>query len=169
MTDGSLETVDGRPALRFERMLAHPVDRVWRAISVPAELERWFPAAVAWIPAVGEMIEAGGMTGAVTEVDPPHRLAWTFAGDDYAFDLTDDSGGCRLAFLHVFTDRSAAAQAAAGWHAYLSRLEPHLSGAPMSEEAAHDGWGEVHEQYAQRFGIDPEPGRRFAARVRAEQ
>ena len=48
MTDGTLETINGRPALRFERMLTHSVERVWRAISVPAELERWFPAAADW-------------------------------------------------------------------------------------------------------------------------
>lgn len=37
MTDGTLETIDGRPALRFERTLAHSVERVWRAISDPAD------------------------------------------------------------------------------------------------------------------------------------
>ena len=45
MTDGTLETIDGRPALRFERRLAHSVERVWRAVTEPAELERWFVAA----------------------------------------------------------------------------------------------------------------------------
>ena len=43
MMDGTLEIIDGRPALRFERYLAHSVERVWRAVSEPAELERWFP------------------------------------------------------------------------------------------------------------------------------
>lgn len=160
MSDGTLEAVDGRPALRFER--------VWRAVSVPAELERWFPAAADWTPAVGEVFEAGGMTGEVTVVDPPHRLAWTFAGDQYAFDLTEHDGGCRLVFIHVFDDRSAAAQTAAGWDVYLSRLEPHLAGGRLSEEEAHEPWGDVHERYAERFGVDPEPGRRFLAQLRAD-
>ncbi|MFD0473947.1 SRPBCC domain-containing protein [Nonomuraea thailandensis] len=88
MIDGTLETIDGRPALRFERVLPYPVERVWRAVSVPAELERWFPAAAGWTPAAGEVIEAAGGTGEVTEVDPPHRLAWTFAGQSYSFELT---------------------------------------------------------------------------------
>ncbi len=30
---GRLQTVDGRPALRFERHLRYPVERVWRAIT----------------------------------------------------------------------------------------------------------------------------------------
>ncbi len=163
MNDGTLETIDGRPALRFERVLTHPVERVWRAVSVPAELEQWFPAAAEWTPAVGEVIEAVGMTGEVTEVDPPHRLAWTFAGDHYAFDLTEHDDGCRLVFTHVFDDHSAAAQTAAGWDAYLSRLAPHLAGGHLSEEEAHEPWGDVHERYAEAFGLDPEPGRRFLA------
>jgi uncharacterized protein YndB with AHSA1/START domain len=161
MTDGNLETIDGRPALRFERTLAHPVERVWRAISDPEELGRWFPASAQWTPATGETFEAYGGSGEVTLVDAPHRLAWTFGGDGFSFELAAEGNGCRLIFTHVFDDRSLAAQTAAGWEAYLSRLEPHLAGGHLSEEDAHGPWQEVHERYAARFGIDPTPGRRF--------
>ena len=168
MTDGTLETIDGRPALRFERTLAFSIERVWRAISEPAELERWFPAAADWTPATGETFEAYGATGEVTEVDAPHRLAWTFGGDQYSFDLaTLDDGSCLLTFTHVFNDRPLAAQTAAGWDAYLSRLEPHLAGQDISEMDAHESWEAVHERYAESFGIDPEPGRRFVEAMRA--
>ncbi len=105
MTDGTLETIDGRPALRFERTLAHPVERVWRAVSEPAELERWFPAAADWTPAKGETFEAYGATGEVTEVDAPHRLAWTFGSERYSFELAAQDDGCRLVFTHDFDDR----------------------------------------------------------------
>jgi uncharacterized protein YndB with AHSA1/START domain len=150
--DGTLETIDGRPALRFERRLPHSVERVWRAVSVPAELERWFPAAADWTPAVGETFAAGGMTGEVTEVDAPHRLAWTFNGEGYSFELSAESNGCLLVFTHVFDDRTRAAQTAAGWDAYFSRLEPHLDGGYLSEEEAHEPWEGVRERYAERFG-----------------
>jgi uncharacterized protein YndB with AHSA1/START domain len=172
MTDGTLETIDGRPALRFERTLAHSVERVWRAISVPAELERWFPAAADWTPATGEAFEAYGATGEVTEVDAPHRLAWNFGGERYSFDLTAEGDGCRLIFIHVFGDRAVAAQTAAGWETYFARLEPHLAGGYLSEAEAHgswDQWEEVHERYAERFGVDPTPGRRFLEAQRAGQ
>ena len=46
MIDGTLETIDGRPALRFERRLAHSVQRVWHAVTEPAELAQWFVAPV---------------------------------------------------------------------------------------------------------------------------
>ena len=169
MTDGTLETIDGRPALRFERTLPHPIERVWRAVSEPAELERWFPAAADWTPAKGETFEAYGATGEVTEVDAPHRLAWTFGSERYSFDLAAQEDGCRLIFTHAFDDRGAAAQTAAGWATYLSRLDVHLDGGYLSEEAAHEPWEEVHERYAERFGVDPTPGRQFWAEYRARQ
>ena len=167
MMDGTLETIDGRPALRFERRLPHSVERVWRAVSEPAELERWFPAAAEWTPAAGETFEAGGMTGEVTDVEAPHRLGWTFNGERYSFELSDHEGGCLLIFTHVFDDRTLAAQTATGWETYLSRLEPHLAGGFVSEEEAHEPWEEIHERYAERFGVDPTPGRRFIAAQRA--
>ncbi|MBF8184199.1 SRPBCC domain-containing protein [Nonomuraea sp. K274] len=166
MIHGTLETIDGRPALRFERTLAHPIERVWRAVSVPAELERWFPAAVDWTPAKGETFEAAGQTLEVTEVDPPRRLAWTYAGQPHSFELVPEGDGCRLIFTHVIDDLDSAAQTATGWEAYFWRLGPHLAGQFISEEVAHEPWEELHEHYAQRFGVDPGPGRRFAAALR---
>ena len=32
---------------------------------------------------------------------------------------------------------------------------------------AHESWEAVHERYAESFGIDPEPGRRFVEAMRA--
>ena len=150
MMDGTLETIARRPALRFERRLAHSVERVWRAVSEPAELERWFPAAAEWTPAAGETFEAGGATGEVTDVDAPHHLAWTFDGERYSFKLAAHESGCLLVFTHVFDDRARAAQTATGWDAYLSRLEAHLDGGFLSEEEAHEPWEQVHGQMTVR-------------------
>lgn len=160
--DGVLETIDGCSALRFVRHLPHSIDRVWRAVSTPSELEKWFPAAVEWGPEAGEKLEAYGMTGEVTEAEAPHTLAWSFSGDLYRFDLEDEGEICRLTFLHVFGDPATpAAQTAAGWDTYMARLEALLAGAPLPEAEAHANWGEVHERYAERFGVDPSPGREF--------
>ncbi|WP_217428548.1 SRPBCC domain-containing protein [Microlunatus speluncae] len=155
MTDGTLGTIDGRSALVFERLLAHPIERVWRAVSDPTELGHWFPATVDWLPEAGEVLQALGMTGEVTEVEPPRLLAWVFAGDSYRFELTAEDDGCRLVFTHVFDNRDLAAQIATGWASYLSRLEPLLAGHPVSEDLAHESWAELHERYAERFGVDP--------------
>lgn len=162
MAYGTLETIEGRPALRFERSVAYPIERVWQAVSVPAELERFFPGAADWTPTAGETIDVGGATLEVTEVEQPSRLAWTMAGQPQSFDLTSTAAGCRLVFTHVIDDLPAA-QTATGWETYLSRLEPHLAGEHLSEEEAHRSWHEIHERYAERFGVDPEPGRCWAA------
>ena len=37
---------DGRWRLRFTRALAHPPDKVWRAISEPEHLAQWFPTTI---------------------------------------------------------------------------------------------------------------------------
>ncbi len=41
---GSLDQLDdGRWQLRFERTLPHPPEKVWRALTEPQHLARWFP------------------------------------------------------------------------------------------------------------------------------
>ena len=167
--NGSLETVDGRPALRFERRFDHPVERVWRAITEPAELERWFVAPVDWKPEAGEVFESMGEAGTITELDPPRLIAYTWGGELLRFELRPDAGGCTLVFTHVFDDRALGAQHAAGWEIYLDRLDAHLAGGFLGEEEAHAAFPELHERYAERFGLDPEVGRRSFAAMQEQE
>jgi len=168
MTHGTLETIDGRPALRFERRLDHTIERVWRAITDPAELARWFVAPVKWTPALGESLAGMGETGEITELEEPHVIAWNWGGEDFRFELRPHGHDCVLVFMHIFDDRSLGAQHAAGWEAYLRRLDVHLEGAYLSEEDAHDGIADVHERYAEQFGLDPEVGRRMFAAMHGQ-
>jgi uncharacterized protein YndB with AHSA1/START domain len=164
MTNGTLETIDGRPALRFERRLPHSVERVWRAVTEPAEMERWFVAPVPWTPVAGETFEGGGQSGRITTLQPPHEIRWEWGAERYAFELSPRDDGCVLVFTHVFDPRyGPASQHAAGWETYLARLDAHLAGGYLSEERAHDPIGELHERYAAAFGEDPAPGRRMIA------
>lgn len=162
-TNGTLGSIERDPALRIERRLSHDVDRVWRAISEPAELAQWWVAPVSWTPAVGEVLSGFGQTGAVTVVDPPRRLAWTWGAERFSFDLRPDGDGCLLVFTHVLAQREPAAQHAAGWECYFDRLDAALAGSPMSVEAAHDPIAEMHERYAAAFELDPAAGRRTIA------
>ncbi len=163
ITSGTLETIDSRAALRFERHLPHPIERVWRAVSEPQELARWFVAPVHWTPITGETFEAYGQRGEVTAVNPPRLLEWIFAGERFSFELSRDGDACRLVFTHVLTERALGAQHAAGWEAYLDRLEGTLNGATVTVEVAHAPVGELHERYAALFDLDPAPGRRMIA------
>ena len=44
---------DGRAFIRFERHLPHPIDRVWAAISEPAEIVGWLYQRVEIEPQLG--------------------------------------------------------------------------------------------------------------------
>ena len=146
--DGTYEKIDGRPALRFERRLDHPIERVWRAITEPDELRHWFPP--------GEQLQ-------VTHSEPPHLLAGNWYGDELSFELRPDGDGCVLVVTHAFAEREKAARDAAGWDRCFVRFEALLRGEQMSEEESLDGWPEVHERYAAEFGVDPELGRQAFA------
>jgi uncharacterized protein YndB with AHSA1/START domain len=144
--DGNLITVDDKPALRFERRLPHPVERVWRAIT--EERGEWFPD--------DAPLE-------VARSEPPHLLAGTWFGDTLRFELTPDGDGCLLVFTHEFSDRETAARSAAGWDRVFARLDGLLAGQPLGAKESLEKWPEVHERYAEAFGVDPEIGRRAFA------
>jgi uncharacterized protein YndB with AHSA1/START domain len=164
--NGSLETFDdGRPALRFERRLAYPVERVWRAVTEPAELARWFVAPVTWKPELGETMSAMGQVGEVTELDPPTRIAWTWGTELFRFELSAAGDDCVLVFTHVLDDRALGAQHASGWETYFMRLDAHLAGGYLDEMEAHADVAAIHERYAEAFGLDPAPGRAQIERI----
>jgi uncharacterized protein YndB with AHSA1/START domain len=145
-------TIDGRPALRLERRLDHSVERVWRAVTAPAELARWFVAEVPWTPAAGEEFEAGGERGRITALEPPRLIAWTCSIEEYCFELTADGDGCVLAFTHVFNPELGPGwQHAAGWETYFNRLDAHLAGGFLSEEEAHEGIDALMARYRAAF------------------
>jgi uncharacterized protein YndB with AHSA1/START domain len=166
---GTFETDDGRPTVRFERRLAHPVEAVWRAVTEPSELAHWFPAQVTVDHRVGGTIsftsEDDGMPasgGEVLEFEPPHRFSFTWGASVLRIDLERDGDGCRMTFIHTLEARDAAARDAAGWHVCLDRLEERLAGASPDSPSgdATDEWRAHYEEY-QRRGVPagaPVPG-----------
>ena len=154
---GTLIHIDGQPALRFERRYAHPMERVWRAISDPAEMASWFPSNVEGERAVGADLtfvdeaqraaarEAGEPTrdegpmfhGRVVAYDPPKVFSFTWGSELLRFELLPD--GRRdtvLVFTQVLSHQSVAARNGSGWHMCLGNLDALLdAGAPE-----RDGW-----------------------------
>jgi uncharacterized protein YndB with AHSA1/START domain len=97
---GTVETVDGRVVLRYERRLARPPERAWRAITQPDELEKWFPAAVELELAVGGRLrftfrekDVDSPDGEVTELDPPRLFAFDWGGENLRFELRPELDG----------------------------------------------------------------------------
>ena len=156
MTDlGTHIEYDGRPAVRFERTFPHPVERVWRAISDPAELPSWFPSQVEYEPEVGSAVRftgdphAPGQEGSLLAWDPPRHLAFRWGQDELHFTLEEVDGGCRFELVNVLSDPDAAARNAAGWHVCLAELDKVLRGEPTDgpHSATATEWQPVYDAY----------------------
>jgi uncharacterized protein YndB with AHSA1/START domain len=166
--EGTLVHIEGRPALRFERRYPAPVERVWRAVTDPAEMPAWFPSDVEGERAVGaELVfadeeqraratEAGEPTrdegppirGRVVAYDPPNVFSFTWGGELLRFELTPDGGGTVLVFTQLLSHQSVAARNGSGWHQCLAALDE-LLGAGGPDDA---GWQEVYQDYLERMG-----------------
>jgi uncharacterized protein YndB with AHSA1/START domain len=156
---------NGQAVLRFERRLAHPPEKVWRAVTEPSELAHWFPATVelelrpgAPVHFAEEDPAIGESTGEVLEVDPPKVFAFRWGGDVLRFELVPDGAGCRLHFSHalsggdVWGDEKFAAQHSAGWDACLELLGARLDGL-TSEAGSMTEWFVRNEEYVEEFGL----------------
>ena len=180
--DGKLIEVSGdRVGVRFERRLAHPPERVWRAVTETEELAKWFPAR----PEIGGERRVGAQltftypnnqeppeAGEIVELDEPRLFVFTWRpGAEGAepqvlrFELEPDGDGTKLVFTHELP-RPDSAKVAAGWQLCLDDLELALGGNPRAE-FPEGRWVELHEEYAEQFSVSPEPGRQ-ALRERQE-
>jgi uncharacterized protein YndB with AHSA1/START domain len=157
MDRGILVDYDGRPAVRFRREFAQPVERLWAAITEAEELERWFPSKVRMRPEAGTIefygdpnLPDSGHTGTILLYEPPKRLAYTWGASELHFALeASDDGGCVLTLTDVLEARDAAARNAAGWAVCLAELGKYLAGklagGPHSETPK--SWREHYEDY----------------------
>jgi uncharacterized protein YndB with AHSA1/START domain len=157
--DGTVhERADGYQ-LRFERQLPHPVERVWAALTDPAQLAQWLAPGEMELTPGGRVHLAfsdgdGVIDGQVTALAPPRLLefTWTDEGNDLGvvrWELAAEDGGARLVLTHNVpeTARAFGLPALAGWHSLLEKLTVLLDGQPVS--AAGDRWQELHDHYAQ--------------------
>jgi uncharacterized protein YndB with AHSA1/START domain len=163
--DGILERTDDRDVLRYERRLAQPVERVWRAITEPDEIVRWLAEAELEPREGGKVVlrwlnmpeENPVARGTVTAFDPP----WTLELDTdihgvLRFELTEDDGGCRLSFTASYPalDDESSLSVLAGWHIHLDHLVDALVGRaqdwPRWKEEQLPRWQEHHDRYASR-------------------
>ncbi|ASO18620.1 uncharacterized protein YndB with AHSA1/START domain [Actinoalloteichus hoggarensis] len=166
-TEPTLHTVDGRPQLRLRRELAHPPAKVWRAITDPAELVHWFPAAVRtelragapmhFVFDGGELVDTDGE---ILEIDPPRVFVYRWGQEVLRWEIVPAEHGCVLDFSHTFTgpdawgDRLAAPRHAAGWMDCLDALDDRLDGRPTPASGPADGgWFDRCERYTEAFGV----------------
>lgn len=135
MSQGTFVRVDGRPAVRFERRYAHPLERVWRAVTDPLEMRTWFPSTVTFEPVVGGAVTFSGdpnvaeQHGTVIAYDPPRLFSFTWGDNEIHVSLeSDGENACRFILTNVLAAENESARNAAGWDVCLGELDKLLTG-----------------------------------------
>ena len=153
------------------RELRHSPEKVWKALTDPAQLREWAP-----FEADGSMDSAGvavklttvGAPGSrvtettVTRAEAPEVLEYKWGGFDMRWKLEATGGGTRLTLWTNIGHRFIA-MGAAGWHICFDVLDRLLSGNPIGRMVGPDamkfgGWQRLHAEYAKQFGIETPDG-----------
>jgi uncharacterized protein YndB with AHSA1/START domain len=163
-TDGTLEQQDGRAVVRFCRRLAHPVDRVWAALTEPERMRAW------WGDADVDLVEGGAfvmrwtntdeegnravMHATITELDPPRLLVTE--GDMHGtlrWELEPDGEDATVLTFSSTLElpEEFRTKVLAGWHLHLDLLAEVLAGEAVDvAEVTDTRWPPIHEHYEAR-------------------
>jgi uncharacterized protein YndB with AHSA1/START domain len=153
--------------LILARDLRHSPEKVWQALTDPAQLREWAPFdADRNLGTVGSTVKlttVGAPTLHVTETkvtraDVPKALEYNWGGFDMRWELEGVGGGTRLT-LWTNINRRFISMGAAGWHICFDVLDHLLSGTAIGrivgpEAMQVDGWQRLNAEYAQQFGTE---------------
>jgi uncharacterized protein YndB with AHSA1/START domain len=124
--------------LRYERAMAHPPEKVWRAISESKHLRHWLPCDI-----VGERRQGAELElvfwpdhvekysipepilhGKILVWDPVRVFEWTWETDVLRWELEPAGDGTLLTFTTWLSDqdRDVTTNVAAGYHVCLDQL-----------------------------------------------
>jgi uncharacterized protein YndB with AHSA1/START domain len=145
---GLLRVDNDKASITFRRLLPHPIQDVWAAITDPMQIEAWFMAKVRREDSRDGAFEMEHpnqlhVTGRVLEWNPPraYEYEWNLppgprAPDGEAsivrWELSPTSeGGTLLIMTHRRLSRPRAEIFVRGFKVLLDRLSAHLDGKPM--------------------------------------
>jgi uncharacterized protein YndB with AHSA1/START domain len=147
------------------RELRHSPEKVWQALTDPAQLREWAPfIADGSLGAVGSTVKLTTVAAPkptvsetkVTRADAPNLLEYNWGDHDMRWELEAFSGGTRLTLWTNIGHRFIAM--GAGWHICFDVLDHLLSGTPIGRIVGSDamkfGWQRLHAEYAKQFGIE---------------
>jgi uncharacterized protein YndB with AHSA1/START domain len=146
------------------RELHHPPEKVWEALTDPAQLREWAPfdssANLGKVGTTASLTTVGAPSPHVTETtvtqaDAPRSLAYNWGGFDMRWNLEPRGNGTRLT-LWTNIDRRFISMGAAGWHICLDVLDHLLDGDPLGRIVGPDalkfgGWQKLNAEYAKQF------------------
>jgi uncharacterized protein YndB with AHSA1/START domain len=145
---GLLQVDHESARVAFQRILHHPIEDVWAAITDPKQLEMWFMTKVSHESTTGrlEMRHVNGVraTGRVLEWNPPRVYEYEWIVDPgpalphgensiVRWELSSLNEGTLLVLTHRKLTRRTAEVFARGFEALLDRLSAHMDGTPLPE------------------------------------
>jgi len=150
------------------RELRHSPEKVWQAITDPAQLREWAPfdadASLGATGATVKLTTVGAPVPHVTETkviraEAPKVLEYGWGANDMKWDLEPWGTGTRLK-LWATIDRRYISMGAAGWHICFDILDHLLSGTPLGRMAGPEamkfgGWQRLHAEYVKQLGVEP--------------
>lgn len=152
-----------RWTLVFVRVLRHSPERVWAALTDPAQVSAWAPFTTDRdLGSVGDatLTMVGGdvsedLPASVTRAKRPSLLEYIWGTDLLRWELDPVDLGTRLTLRHTLDNREWVPKVAAGWHLCLDVAERLLDGQPIDpirgDDARNHGWEELHDAYAERL------------------
>jgi hypothetical protein len=142
------------------RELRHSPEKVWQALTDPAQLREWAPFVTDGnLSTLGtvNLTWVGNPKPIETKVaraDAPRLLEC----GDIRWELEDLGSGTRLTLWHSI-DRRFISWGAAGWHIAFDVLDRLLSGTPIGQMAGveamkSEAWKRLVAEYAKQFGVE---------------
>lgn len=139
-------------AIRFERLLPGPIERVWAYLTESDKRGKWLASGPVELR-VGGQVElhfqhadlspqtepipdkykqyenGASFTGQVTRCEPPSLLSHTWEdGSEVTFELTPQGEDVLLVLTHRRLTPGIMVSVAGGWHTHLGILVDHLNG-----------------------------------------
>jgi len=158
-----------RDTMRFVREYPHPVERVWAALTDPAQMSIW------WMPCSRLEARAGGayemhsplgntsFKGRIHECEPPRMI--DFSGVT-RFELYANEGGCRVVLTLKRWPNGWNPVSLAGFHGWLDQLRLHLEGFSRDQlNEMVDSWSHVYPGYEYLIQLNLADGAKAIHRV----
>src|SRR3954463_7720627 len=148
------------------RQLRHSPEKVWQALTDPAQLREWAPfdtdGSLDTVGATVNLTTVGAPKAyvsqtRVTRAEAPRVLQYNWGDKDVRWELEAAAGGgTRLTLWHNI-DRGFISMGAAGWHICLDVLDHLLGGSAIGRMVGMDvmkfeGWQRLNAEYAAQFG-----------------
>jgi uncharacterized protein YndB with AHSA1/START domain len=145
----------GAAEVVFERRFEAPRERIWRALTDPAELAGWLAPAEIDMRVGGSVVlkfEDGEERGTITELREPELLAYTWnegkTDSLVRFELEPADGGTRLTLRHTFDGVVDLPSYGGGWHHHLELLTAQVVGRPAGWDSIR--FRELKSEYERR-------------------